>query len=82
MLENKRPYFYLCFSDLLYGFESFLAANNTFRTPAILIDMSTERFKLRAAAYLLLIKDGKVLLLRRSNTGWRDGEYTLPAGHD
>lgn len=22
-----------------------------------------------------------MLLLRRSNTGWRDGEYTLPAGH-
>jgi 8-oxo-dGTP diphosphatase len=40
-----------------------------------------ERFTLRAAAYLILIKDGKALLLRRSNTGWRDGEYTLPAGH-
>jgi ADP-ribose pyrophosphatase YjhB (NUDIX family) len=21
------------------------------------------------------------LLIRRANTGWRDGEYTLPAGH-
>jgi 8-oxo-dGTP pyrophosphatase MutT (NUDIX family) len=42
---------------------------------------STERFTLRAAVYLLLIKDRKVLLLRRFKTGWRDGEYTLPAGH-
>lgn len=42
---------------------------------------TTERFTLRAAVYLLLVKDGKILLLRRFNTGWRDGEYTLPAGH-
>jgi len=40
-----------------------------------------ERFTLRAAVYLLLIKEGKVLLIRRFKTGWRDGEYTLPAGH-
>lgn len=43
--------------------------------------MSTERFTLCVAAYALLIKDGKVLLIRRFNTTWRDGEYTLPAGH-
>lgn len=43
--------------------------------------MSTERFTLRVAAYALLIEDGKVLLIRRFNTTWRDGEYTLPAGH-
>jgi len=42
---------------------------------------NTERFTLRAAVYLLLIKDGKALFLRRFKTGWRDGEYTLPAGH-
>jgi mutator protein MutT len=42
---------------------------------------NTERFTLRAAVYLLLIKDEKVLLLRRFKTGWHDGEYTLPAGH-
>jgi 8-oxo-dGTP diphosphatase len=41
----------------------------------------TERFTLRAAIYLLLIKDGQVLLLRRQNTGWRDGEYSLVSGH-
>lgn len=34
-----------------------------------------------AAAYLLLIKDGQILLLRRYNTGFQDGNYSLPAGH-
>lgn len=33
------------------------------------------------ASYLLLIKDGEVLLLRRCNTGYRDGDYSVPAGH-
>lgn len=43
--------------------------------------MSKERFTLRAAVYLCLIEDNKVLLLRRFNTGWKDGSYTLIAGH-
>lgn len=44
--------------------------------------MSTkERFKLPCAVSLLLIKDNKVLLLRRQNTGWQDGNYGVPAGH-
>ena len=34
-----------------------------------------------AASYLILMRDGKVLLLRRHNTGYRDGEYGLPSGH-
>ncbi len=33
------------------------------------------------AAYLILLKDNKVLLLRRFNTGYEDGNYSLPAGH-
>ena len=40
-----------------------------------------ERFKPYAAAYLVLIKDGQVLLLRRFNTGYQDGNYSLVAGH-
>lgn len=43
--------------------------------------MSTERFKLSAAVYLILVKNGKVLLLRRFNTGWMNGHYTLVSGH-
>ena len=40
-----------------------------------------ERFKLKVAVYLLLIKEDKVLLLRRFHTGWQDGNYGLPSGH-
>jgi len=40
-----------------------------------------EKFKPYAAAYLVLIKDGQVLLLRRFNTGYQDGNYSLVAGH-
>ncbi len=43
--------------------------------------MSNERFLLRAAVYLILIRDGKTLLARRFNTGWMDGKYSLIAGH-
>ncbi len=42
---------------------------------------NTERFKIFIAAYLVLQKKGDVLLLRRFNTGYRDGEYSLVAGH-
>ncbi len=34
-----------------------------------------------AAAYIILIKDKKILLARRYNTGFEDGKYSLPAGH-
>lgn len=40
-----------------------------------------ERFLLRAAVYVVLRHNNKVLCIRRSGTGYRDGEYTLPAGH-
>jgi len=33
------------------------------------------------AVFVLLERDGKILLLRRFNTGYRDGFYSLPAGH-
>jgi len=41
----------------------------------------TERFKLVSAVHLLLVRDGKVLLLRRRNTGYEDGNYSVVAGH-
>jgi ADP-ribose pyrophosphatase YjhB (NUDIX family) len=40
-----------------------------------------ERFRLRSAVYLILLKDNKVLFLRRFNTGWMDGKYSLVSGH-
>lgn len=44
--------------------------------------MSTsERFKLIPAVYLVLRKANQVLLLRRANTGYQDGNYSLVAGH-
>lgn len=40
-----------------------------------------ERFKLVVAVHLILIKNGKILLLRRYNTGYEDGNYSVVAGH-
>ena len=40
-----------------------------------------ERFRIYIAAYLILVKDGQVLLLKRANTGYQDGNYSLVAGH-
>lgn len=38
-----------------------------------------ERFKLVVAVHLILIKNGKILLLRRYNTGYEDGNYSVVA---
>lgn len=43
--------------------------------------MTKERHREVPASYLVLIKDGKILLARRFNTGYMDGNYSLPAGH-
>lgn len=40
-----------------------------------------ERFKLIPSVYAVFIKEGKILLLRRYQTGYEDGNYGLPAGH-
>ena len=40
-----------------------------------------ERFKFIVAVYLLLIKDNQILLSRRLNTGFEDGNYGLVSGH-
>jgi 8-oxo-dGTP diphosphatase len=31
--------------------------------------------------HLFFIRKNQILLLRRANTGYRDGEYSIPAGH-
>jgi 8-oxo-dGTP diphosphatase len=33
------------------------------------------------AVHLFFLRDDHVLLLRRFNTGWEDGSYSVPAGH-
>jgi ADP-ribose pyrophosphatase YjhB (NUDIX family) len=39
------------------------------------------RFKLVPEAHLILVRDGLVLLLRRSNTDYEDGKLSVVAGH-
>lgn len=41
----------------------------------------TERHKIIPEVCFVFIRDGKILLGRRANTGWMDGYYCLPAGH-
>jgi len=44
--------------------------------------MSKERFKVPTAIFGVLLRDdNEILLLRRFNTGYEDGNYSLPAGH-
>ncbi len=43
--------------------------------------MRKEYFKFVSAVHLFFIRDGKILLLRRLNTGYEDGNYSVPAGH-
>jgi mutator protein MutT len=40
-----------------------------------------DRLKIKIAVYIFLIKEGQILMARRFNTGWQDGNYGLPAGH-
>lgn len=43
--------------------------------------MSEERFKIIPTVYLVLRKGDEILIARRHNTGFHDGEYSFPAGH-
>jgi 8-oxo-dGTP diphosphatase len=41
----------------------------------------SERFQATVAVHLLLLREQEVLLLRRHNTGYEDGNYSVIAGH-
>ena len=43
--------------------------------------MDKNRHKVFIACYLFLKNDNKILLLRRYNTGYQDGNYTMVSGH-
>lgn len=43
--------------------------------------MKDKRVTLIPASHLILINKDKILLLKRSNTGYQDGNYGLVAGH-
>ncbi|HUS26057.1 MAG TPA: NUDIX domain-containing protein [Nevskiaceae bacterium] len=41
----------------------------------------SQRFHVVPAVYVIFRDGDKVLLLKRANTGYRDGEYSMPSGH-
>jgi 8-oxo-dGTP diphosphatase len=42
--------------------------------------VSRERFALSVSVFAYVEFGNRVLMLRRSNTGWHDGDFSLPAG--
>jgi len=43
--------------------------------------LMSERFHLKSAVHLFLMRGDEILLLRRHNTGYEDGNYGVIAGH-
>ncbi len=43
--------------------------------------MSIDRFKMVVATHVFLIKKNQILLARRFQTGYEDGNFSVPAGH-
>ena len=43
--------------------------------------MNENRFNLLAAVHIFLLKNEEILFLRRFNTGYEDGNYSVIAGH-
>jgi ADP-ribose pyrophosphatase YjhB (NUDIX family) len=43
--------------------------------------MDRRHFRLISAVHLFFIRNGEILLLRRANTGYQDGKFSVVAGH-
>lgn len=46
-----------------------------------MLDPKRKYYQVVISSYVIFERDGQVLLARRYQTGYRDGEYGLPAGH-
>jgi len=44
-------------------------------------ESASARFHLKSAVHLFLMRGDEILLLRRHNTGYEDGNYSVIAGH-
>ena len=42
--------------------------------------MARDRYKLSAAVFIVLLRGGKIFMLRRKATGWMDGLFSIAAG--
>ena len=40
-----------------------------------------ERYRFISAVYLILVRENEILLQKRENTGYEDGNYSLISGH-
>lgn len=56
-------------------------ANETNHYIQRMILMSKQRFTVPVAIHLFFVRDESILLLRRYNTGYEDGNYSVVAGH-
>jgi ADP-ribose pyrophosphatase YjhB (NUDIX family) len=43
--------------------------------------VANQRFRVAAAVYGVLVEGNRMLLIRRTGTGYRDGQLSVPAGH-
>lgn len=43
--------------------------------------MTGDRFRALVAVHIFFVRGDSILLLRRANTGYEDGNYSVPAGH-
>jgi 8-oxo-dGTP diphosphatase len=60
---------------------SHLLERSAFCATVSIMTSKKDRFKLIPAVYLLFRRGQEVLLLRRANTGYQDGMYSLVSGH-